>query len=66
VDRIRYSVMTRLAPHPSIAVPLARLRREGELVDSRTDLLVEPYPRCARSFAIAAFRLAHEPRSVDP
>jgi len=42
VDRIRYSVMTRLAPYPSIAVPLARLRREGELVDSRTDLLVEP------------------------
>jgi hypothetical protein len=34
--------MTRLAPYPSIAVPMARLRREGELVDSRTDLRVEP------------------------
>ena len=56
--------MTRLAPYPSIAVPLARLRREGELVDSRTDLLVESYPRCASSFAIAAFRLAQEPKSV--
>ena len=32
-----YSVMTRLAPYPSIAVPLARLRREGEPSDSRTD-----------------------------
>jgi hypothetical protein len=64
VDRIRYSVMTRLAPYPSIAMPLARLRREGELVDSRTDLLVESYPRCASSFAIAAFRLAQEPRDV--
>jgi len=42
VDRIRYSVMTRLAPYPSIDVPPARLRREGEEIDSRTDLLVEP------------------------
>jgi hypothetical protein len=33
--------MTRLAPYPSIAVPLARLRGEGELIDSRTDLLGE-------------------------
>lgn len=56
--------MTRVAPYPSIAVPLARLRREGEPVDSRTDLLVESYPRCASSFAIAAFRLAKEPRDV--
>ena len=64
MDRIKYSVMTRLAPYPSLAVPLARLRGEGELVDSRTDLLVESYPRCASSFAIAAFRLAQEPESV--
>ena len=56
--------MTRLAPYPSLAVPLARLRGEGELVDSRTDLVVESYPRCASSFAIAGFRLAQEPRSL--
>lgn len=64
MDRIKYSVMTRLSPYPSLAVPLARLRGEGELVDSRTDLLVESYPRCASSFAIAAFRLAQEPGSL--
>jgi hypothetical protein len=64
VDRIKYSVMTRLAPYPSLAVPLARLCGEGELVESRTDLLVESYPRCACWFAIAAFRLAQEPRSL--
>ena len=45
-------------------MPLARLRGEGELVDTRTDLLVESYPRCASSFAIAAFRLAQEPRNL--
>src|SRR5262245_47884406 len=56
--------MTRLAPYPSLALPLARLRGEGELVDSRTDLVVESYPRCASSFAIAALRLAQEPRSL--
>jgi len=42
VDRIRYSVMTRLAPYPSILVPPARMRREGEAIDSLTDLLVDP------------------------
>lgn len=64
MDRIRYSVMTRLAPYPSLALPLAPLRGEGELVGARTDLLVESYPRSASSFAVAAFRVAQEPRSV--
>ncbi len=59
-----YSAETRLAKYPSLALPLARLRGEGELVDDTTDLLIESFPRCASSFAVAAFRLAQEPRSV--
>jgi hypothetical protein len=53
--------MTTLARYPATAMPLARLRREGELVDADTDLLIESYPRCASSFAVAAFNLAQRP-----
>jgi exopolysaccharide biosynthesis WecB/TagA/CpsF family protein len=59
-----YSIETRMAAYPSLALPLARLRGEGELVDANTDLLVESFPRCASSFAVAAFHLAQEPRCV--
>jgi hypothetical protein len=61
VERARYHVMTTLARHPTTAIPLARLRREGELVDDETDLLIESYPRSASSFALAAFNLAQRP-----
>jgi hypothetical protein len=62
--RALYAVMTTAAMHPALALPLARLRREGELVEESTDLLIESFPRCASSFAVAAFRLAQEPRPV--
>src|SRR5262245_35818402 len=53
--------MTRLARRPVFAMPLARLRGEGELVAEDTDLLLESFPRSASSFALAAFNLAQEP-----
>jgi hypothetical protein len=59
-----YFLMTNAARYPSTALPLARLRGEGELLDRDTDILVESFPRCASSFAVAAFRLAQEPRTV--
>jgi hypothetical protein len=61
VERVRYRVMTRLARRPAFAMPLARLRGEGELVAEDTDLLIESFPRSASSFALAAFNLAQEP-----
>jgi hypothetical protein len=61
VERVRYRVMTRLARRPAFALPLARLRGEGELVAEDTDLLIESFPRSASSFALAAFNLAQEP-----
>lgn len=64
VERARYFLMTNAARHPRVALPLARLRGEGELVDRDTDILIESFPRCASSFAVAAFRLAQEPRVV--
>lgn len=53
--------MTQVARRPALAVPMARLRGEGELVEEDTDLLVESYPRSASSFALAAFTIAQEP-----
>jgi hypothetical protein len=61
VERLRYLAMTSLARYPLIALPLARLRGEGVVVDDRTDLLVESFPRCASSFALAAINLAQAP-----
>lgn len=64
LERARYFLMTNAARHPLLALPLARLRGEGELLDRNTDILIESFPRCASSFAVAAFRLAQEPRAV--
>jgi hypothetical protein len=58
---VRYRVMTALARRPAFAMPLARMRGEGELVAEDTDLLIESFPRSASSFALAAFNLAQEP-----
>jgi hypothetical protein len=55
-------MMTSVARYPAIALPLARVRGEGVVVDERTELLVESFPRCASSFALAAINLAQAPR----
>jgi hypothetical protein len=64
VDRLGYGLKTRVAAVPTIALPLSRLRGRGEPVGPDTDLVIESFPRCASSFAVAAFRLAQEPRSM--
>ena len=56
-----YEAKTAIARYPSIAMPLQRARRRGELVGEHTDVVIEAFPRCASSFAVAAFRLAQEP-----
>jgi hypothetical protein len=61
MERLRYRVMMWLARRPAFAMPLARLRGEGELVAADTDFLIESFPRSASSFALAAFNLAQEP-----
>jgi hypothetical protein len=56
-----YDAKTSLARYPVVAVPIQRLRGHGELVDDRTEVVIEAFPRCASSFAVAAFRLSQEP-----
>jgi hypothetical protein len=61
---VGYGLKTRLASMPAIALPLARFRGGGEVIGDDTDVVIESFPRCASSFAVAAFRLAQEPRAM--
>jgi hypothetical protein len=63
-ERALYFIKTNAARYPWAALPLARLRGEGELLDENTDIVIESFPRSASSFAVAAFRMAQEPREV--
>jgi hypothetical protein len=62
--RASYGMKTRAARAPALAIPFARARGRGEVIAPETDIVIESFPRCASSFAVAAFRLAQEPRSV--
>jgi hypothetical protein len=64
LDTSVYDIRTLVARHRAIAMLIARRRGHGELVDADTDLVIEGFPRCASTFAVAAFRLAQEPRAV--
>jgi hypothetical protein len=59
-----WELKTIVAEHPVVAVPLARLRGHGEVVDDSTEIVIEAFARSAQSYAVAAFRLAQEPHAV--
>lgn len=61
--RVSYEVKTVVAMHPSLALPLQRLRGRGEVLGPDTEIVIESFPRCASSFVVAAFRLAQEPHA---
>ena len=64
VGSAAYGLKSRLAAVPALALPIARARGRGEVVGPQTDVVIESFPRCASSFAVAAFRLAQEPRAT--
>ncbi|MDP9295395.1 MAG: hypothetical protein M3O88_01700, partial [Actinomycetota bacterium] len=55
-----YEMKTLVAEYPGLALPLARRRGHGEVVDGATEIVIEGYPRAASSFAVAAFRAAQQ------
>lgn len=59
-----YEAQTIVATVPTIARPLQRLRGPERRVRDDTDIVIEGFPRSASSFAVAAFRLAQEPRAM--
>lgn len=58
MGRLLYEAKTLVAMHPSVAIPVARLRRHGEVVARDTEIVIEGFPRTGTSFAVAAFRRA--------
>jgi hypothetical protein len=57
--RAAYELKLAASPHPSLAMPAARLRGHGVLVGSPgVEVLIEGYPRSANSFTVAAFARA--------
>lgn len=60
--------------HPSVYLPLARLKRSGSVLDARTELVIDGMERSANTFATVAFqlaqnahvRLAHHMHAVAP
>ncbi len=55
MTRAAYEAMTILARYPALALPAARRRGHGVVLDAGTDILIEGYPRTGNSFAVAAF-----------
>ena len=58
-----WELKTIVAQYPSVAVPLARVRGHGELPEPGTDIAMDAFVRSGLSYAVAAFRLAQEPRA---
>jgi hypothetical protein len=52
-----------VSKHPSLAMPIARIRRHGVVVAGDTEIVIEGYPRSANSFAVAAFDMP-QPRPL--
>jgi hypothetical protein len=59
-----YLARNQAARYPVVALPIERALHRGEVVDDRTDIVIEGAPSSANSFAVAAFRAAQEPRTT--
>lgn len=60
--RLRRTVRNLVAVHPPLYLAVTRLANRFGIVCRETDVVIEGYPRCANSFAEAAFRVAQEKR----
>jgi hypothetical protein len=63
LEAAAYEGKTLVARSTLVALPIARWRRHGVVIDGATDVLIEGYPRSANNFAVAAFLMA-QPRPV--
>jgi hypothetical protein len=58
VRRAVYAIKTRVAQHPALALPVARIRGHGVVVSRDSDILIEGYPRSGNTFAVVALQRA--------
>lgn len=45
---------------PKFYIPLKKMQGKYGIIDRKTEIVIEGYPRCANSFAEAAFRIAQD------
>jgi hypothetical protein len=64
VPNLLYDAKTILAAHPSIALPLARIRGHGYPFGPGTEMVIEGFPRSGTSFAVSAFELPQARKPV--
>lgn len=58
MGRFLYELKTRVAIHPILALPVARVRGHGKVIERNTEIVIEGFPRTGSSFAVAALRRA--------
>jgi hypothetical protein len=69
IGRARHRIRTHVTEHPALYLPLARAKRalrldvrdlQRQVIDSRTELVIEGYTRCGTTFAVYALQLSQE------
>jgi hypothetical protein len=67
--RARHRIRTRVTEHPALYLPMARAKRalrldvrdlQRQVINSRTELVIEGYTRCGTTFAVYALQLSQE------
>jgi len=61
---IKNRVRLIVAKYPILYIPLKKLQGKYGIIDKNTEIVIEGYPRCANSFAEAAFRVSQN-RNVN-
>ncbi len=69
IGRVRYRLRTHMSEHPLMYLPLARLKSalrldvrdiQRQVINSRTELVIDGYTRCGTTFAVYALQLSQE------
>jgi len=69
IGRARHRLRTQVTEHPALYLPIARAKRalrldvrdlQRQVINSRTELVIEGYTRCGTTFAVYALQLSQE------
>jgi hypothetical protein len=58
LKKLRRRIRTFLSDKPEVYIPLARILKGDFIVNKKTEIVIEGYPRSGNSFAEAAFRFS--------
>ena len=57
-NRLKFKLRRVVGQYPGLYIPLKNFQSKYGILNSSTEIVIEGYPRCANSFAEAAFRIA--------